>query len=144
MIDSSEEWVWSLYSFIDHRGNSVVQDWYDSQSDKVKAEFDTRFIYLRVAKDTEWIMPYARALHKKCKGFIEVRFKVDRQQYRAIGFRGPEQRIYTVLRMVDSHFDEDCGTDKRLRDLILKNRSYRHEPDCFSDLVKEAEEKGIS
>ncbi len=145
MIESNEQrWVWKLYSYIDHRGVSAVQDWYDSQSNKVRAAFDTRFKYLRVVEVTDWVYPYAKALRGKCKGFMEVRFKVDRNQYRAIGFCGPDRRDYTVLRMHDGHFDDNCEIEKRLKNLILEDRRYIHEPDCFSDLVKEAEEQGIS
>ena len=83
---SSEKWVWSLYSYIDHRRRSAVQDWYDCQSDKVRAEFDTAFRYLRVGKDTDWVMPRARAFRGTCKGLKVGRFKVDGKIYTGILF----------------------------------------------------------
>lgn len=144
MQDTNEQWVWRLFSFIDARGNSAVQNWYESQSKKVQAEFETAFRYLRVSPDTDWAYPRAKALHGNCKGFIEVRFKVDRIHYRAIGFRGPEKRVYTVVRITDkNHFDDSCVKECKRRELIENDRSYRHEPDCFSDLVKEAKEQGV-
>jgi len=145
MVPSNEQWIWKLYGFVDKRGIDIVQKWYESVDDDVKAEFDVSFKYLREAPDTKWALPYARALHGKCKEFIEVRFKVNRIQYRAIGFRGPERRVYTVVRMTDKKgFDPACIKETNIKRLIESNiGKYRHEPECFSDLVKEAQAQEI-
>jgi hypothetical protein len=42
-------------------------------------------------------MPFFRMLHGECHGFGEVRIKLERVQWRPIGFFGPARLEFTIL-----------------------------------------------
>lgn len=86
--------IWEFYSYLSLRGDSEVAVWYRSQSDKVKAAFDTRLKTL--AQLAQWNEPLATKLEDG-EGLIEIRYKAADVQQRPIGFYGPPRRRFTIL-----------------------------------------------
>jgi hypothetical protein len=86
---------WAFRSYVCERRNSSVHDWYNAQSPKVQAEFDTALKYLRDRQT--WCRPYAGLLRRECKGLVEIRVKVDGVQHRPLGFYGPRRGEFTIV-----------------------------------------------
>jgi hypothetical protein len=73
-----------------------IRTWYDRQTGKVRAKFDSRLKFLVQTDRSGWKPEPFRDLHGECKGLGEIRFKADHVQHRPLGFFGPG-RIFTVV-----------------------------------------------
>jgi len=80
-----------LKAFMDG-GTDVVSLWNSQQRAKVRAALAVKMTYLRQQNREGWIRPHYDGLRD---GVGEVRFKVERINYRALGFFGPERNEFT-------------------------------------------------
>jgi hypothetical protein len=91
-------------AFMDDDGRDVVSKWHEEHRGKVKAELAARMTYLRHQRREGWTRPYYDSLRD---GVGEVRFKVERINYRALGFFGPGRNEFTfcLLATKTNEFD---------------------------------------
>ena len=83
-------------SYVTTGGRSVVKDWYNEQSTRVKAKFTVRLDYLLSADRMDWKRePYGNLTGSD--GLGEIRFETDKVQQRPLGFFGPGDRQFTIL-----------------------------------------------
>jgi hypothetical protein len=82
----------TFYDYIDADGGgaNVIKDWLNGDGKQAKAHFNRMIGYLENSssagsQDSVWRNPYVWHLHGEWKGFIEIRKKVNRVQYRLIG-----------------------------------------------------------
>lgn len=80
-----------IKAFRDGDGD-IVATWGNQQRPKVRAAIASKMIYLRQQKREGWIRPHYDSLRD---GIGEVRFKVERINYRALGFFGPGRNEFT-------------------------------------------------
>lgn len=70
----------------------VVSRWHGVCGPKVHATLAAKMVYLRQQNREGWIRPHYDSLRD---GVGEVRFKVERINYRALGFFGPSRNEFT-------------------------------------------------
>ena len=121
--------IWAFRSFVTDRGDSEVSTWYEAQTPKVQAKFDTTLRYLR--DRPSWGLPYTDVLTEgDCNGIIEIRFQAEKVQHRPLGFQGPLKREFTILNFATEHNfklkpPESCQTANRRKALVIANREAR-------------------
>jgi hypothetical protein len=90
--------IWTFCEFVDAHDRSGFDEWIDSLPigvrKKVRVEVNALLQYLALCE--AFVFPYARKLHG-AQGLWEIRIKVDRTQYRPLGFHGPMQHEATIL-----------------------------------------------
>lgn len=115
-------------SFVSERRESTVHSWYQGQTPKARAVFDTTLKYLR--DRLKWDMPYARVLEGECDGLIEIRFKAEKVQHRPLGFYGPLILEFTIVFFAterDGEFNppNSCATALGRKTIVYGNREER-------------------
>ena len=82
----------TFYDYIDADGSGVniINDWLNGDGKAAKAYFNSMINNLEASppagsQDSVWHHPYTWPLHEQWKGFIEIRKKAKRVQYRLIG-----------------------------------------------------------
>jgi hypothetical protein len=83
-------------AFVLDDGGNVVSSWYTehARATKVMARLDMRMIYLRQLPRENWVRPYYDTLRD---GVGEVRFEINRINYRPLGYFGPNRDEFTFL-----------------------------------------------
>lgn len=81
-----------LRAFTDDDGLDAVCKWQSQVGPKVRAGLAAKMVYLRQQNREGWIRPHYDSLRD---GIGEVRFKVERINYRALGFFGPGRNEFT-------------------------------------------------
>jgi hypothetical protein len=119
---------WMFRSFVSERRESAVDSWYQAQTPKVRAVFDTTLKYLR--DRLGWVMPYARVLEGGCDGLVEIRFKAEKVQHRPLGFYGPLRLEFTITLFATERggdFDppNSCETALRRKTVVCVSREER-------------------
>jgi hypothetical protein len=139
-MNSKDNWNWIFKGFVDANKNDLIQNWYDDQTPPVKAEFDSLLQGIRRRPNHEWsAMRNATALSGKNKqGLIELRFKVERVQYRPIGIFGPERSIFTIVIVAGkSDFEAKCKLAIERKKLIELNPGmHTNESSCLSEFTR--------
>jgi hypothetical protein len=88
---------WSFFDYIDERGTNPIRDWLmDRRVVPVKARARIQRILLQLAGTALWIRPLASNLDDYA-GIVEIRIRWMNTQYRLLGFRGPDQRQFSIL-----------------------------------------------
>lgn len=116
---------WTFRSFLSERPESAVHSWYQGQTPKARAVFDTTLKYLR--DRLKWDMPYTRVLEGECDGLIEIRFKAEKVQHRPLGFYGPLRLEFTIAFFAterDGEFDppNSCAIALGRKTIVCGNR----------------------
>lgn len=96
------KWKWTFLAFqSDLRGNvrrRYIEEWRNALSTKAQNEFEAVVEILSVAPITSWRRPqFDRLSGRRYLGMGEIRFKVDRNQYRVFGYFGPGRLQFTLL-----------------------------------------------
>ena len=86
--------MWKFYDFLDARGVNLIRRWLDSLPDKATAKIDARILYMSAMRI--WPEQYVSAL-TGWPGLIELRVGSAGNQYRPLGFYGPERREFTIV-----------------------------------------------
>lgn len=94
--------LWTFYDFVESNSENVVRVWFDglpsSERELVRADFDTRLDMLGGMAIVDWRPPYSVALTgNQWAGVNEIRWKVNRIQYRALYCFGPQRKEVTPL-----------------------------------------------
>jgi len=83
--------------YLDERGTNPIQDWLsDVRQVPVKAKAKIDRILLQLAGTRLWVRPLASNLDDY-PGIVEIRVRWMNTQYRILGFRGPDERQFTIL-----------------------------------------------
>ena len=85
---------WTFYDFLDSRGRNEIRAWLNGLPAKAAAKIEARILFMRVIH--EWPKQYVSSL-KGWSGLIEIRVVSAGNQYRPIGFYGPERNEFTLL-----------------------------------------------
>jgi hypothetical protein len=83
--------------FLDERGTNPIREWLsDVRQVPVKAKAKIDRILLQLAGTPLWVRPLASNLDGY-PGIVEIRVRWMNTQYRILGFRGPQERQFTIL-----------------------------------------------
>lgn len=86
--------LWTFYDFIDSRGVNLIRQWLDSLPDKASAKIDARIIFMRAVP--VWPEQYVSSLNGWPE-LVELRVVSAGNQYRPLGFYGPERHEFTIV-----------------------------------------------
>jgi hypothetical protein len=88
---------WSFFDYIDERGTNPIEVWLmDKRAVPVKARAKIQRILLQLAGTALWTRPLASNLDDY-DGIVEIRIRWMNTQYRLLGFRGPDERQFSIL-----------------------------------------------
>lgn len=117
--------LWKLKGLVDRRtvNQTVVDQWYRSQTEGVQVAFVTRMKFLRGLPGDGWDRPYVGQLRwKECKGLYEIVISVSEAEHRPIGYFSGEKEftIVTFATERDGKFEPKtvCASAKRLIERI--------------------------
>jgi len=86
--------MWTFYDFLDGRGVNTIRQWLNGLPDKARAKINTRLLFMRAAR--VWPEQYVSSL-TDWPNLVELRVASSGDQYRPIGFYGPERREFTLV-----------------------------------------------
>jgi hypothetical protein len=86
--------LWTFYDFRDARGVNVIRHWLDRIPAKSAAKINTRILFMRAI--AVWPEQYVSSL-KGWPHLVELRVGSFGNQYRPIGFYGPERHQFTIV-----------------------------------------------
>ena len=86
--------VWTFYDFLDVRGVNLIRAWLDALPDKARAKIDTRILFMQAIGI--WPEQYVSAI-RGWPGLVELRVVSAGNQYRPLGFYGPQGREFTLV-----------------------------------------------
>ena len=88
---------WLFFDYIDERGTNPIETWLmDKRAVQVKARAKIQRILLQLAGTALWTRPLASNLDDY-DGIVEIRIRWMNIQYRLLGFRGPDERQFSLL-----------------------------------------------
>ena len=86
---------WTFYDFLDGRfENNEIRQWLDSLPAKAASKIDVRILFMRTVRI--WPEQYASAL-VGWPDLVELRVVFAGNQYRPIGFYGPQRGEFTLV-----------------------------------------------
>jgi hypothetical protein len=88
--------IWTIRCYVSPGGRDMIDDWYNRQTDEVRAALDAALEFLVQRPRNEWRRPEFDLLSGKLREIGEIRLKVHRQ-YRIFGFFGPGRMDFTLL-----------------------------------------------
>jgi hypothetical protein len=89
--------AWRFRTYRPNPRRDDAAQWYAALPPKSRAKVYRRLSQLRQWPRDKWGIPFFRMLHGECRGLGEVRIKLDRIQWRPIGFFGPAELEFTIL-----------------------------------------------
>jgi hypothetical protein len=119
--------LWTLKSFTRPDGKLIVAEWYEQQSEAVQVAFITRMKFLRARPEDGWDRPHVGQLrHGECKGLYEIVLKVNKVQYRPLGYYSAQME-FTIVAFAterDGKFDPPniCETAQERIKLIEERK----------------------
>lgn len=119
---------WGFRDYLDERGTNPIQEWLHDKTFvpvKAKAKIDRSF--LQLAGTRLWVRPLASNLDGY-PGIVEIRVRWMNTQYRILGFRGPDERQFTLLFPALEQGDQFVPLNapeiaKARMDVVVKDRS---------------------
>lgn len=128
--------AWTFFEYVGSNDRGVVRDWFKrlphGTSQQVEAAVDALVEELQqLTCDVFDRSHNVGQLRHSCSDYFELRVKVQKVQYRPIGFYGPARREFTLLGITTEKGgvlvdDQDCSRIKERRKSIL-NRSHIRE-----------------
>jgi hypothetical protein len=125
---------WLILDYRDERGDNVIREWLlDKREVPTKARAKIQRILLQLAGTRLWTRPLASNLDDH-DGIVEVRIRYMNTQYRLLGYRGPNDREFSILFPAKEQGDEfvpanaPAIAENRMKivetekDIVLKNR----------------------
>src|SRR5579863_5640090 len=117
---------WRFYGFVSKNGDKLIPGWYAKQKPEAKSTFDTSLEYL--LDRPKWERPETGILHEECEGLIEIRFKANNVQHRALGFYSPGREFTIVFFATEKGGKlkpkDACRTALKLKELIQQDKRY--------------------
>jgi Phage derived protein Gp49-like (DUF891) len=89
--------LWMFFAFESEMGVPYLDNWIDTLDEEEKNEFTATLEGLQVLPRHLWRRPQFDLLAEPYQGLGEIRFKVNRKQYRVFGFFGPHPLQFTML-----------------------------------------------
>ena len=86
--------MWMFYDFLDSRLNNEIREWLDGLPDKASAKIDARLLLMRSM--IVWPEQYVSAL-VGWPDLMELKVVYAGNQFRLIGFYGPQRKEFTLL-----------------------------------------------
>jgi hypothetical protein len=86
--------MWTFYDFLDGRRVNFIRPWLDGLPAKACAKINTRILFMQAVP--VWPEQYVSAL-KGWPDLVELRVVSAGNQYRPIGFYGPQRHQFTLL-----------------------------------------------
>ncbi len=129
---------YTFYDYIDAdgNGNNVIKDWLNGGGNPAKARFIMVISQLEASPprgfvDSVWKHPFVDDLKGTWKGFIEIRVKVNKTQYRLIGMKRNRDVLLITWGFHDGqgwHADIPPGTANiRVKQMIANPLKYGRE-----------------
>lgn len=88
--------LWTIRAYVTGGNRDVLKEWYEAQTPRVRAKFDTQIKFLAHSPRLDWKRePFAPL--SNAQGMGEIRFFSDKVQHRPIGYFGPGQMEFTIL-----------------------------------------------
>src|ERR1017187_9973171 len=113
--------AWSFFVYVTPNGRDAIRDWIKGRPagtrQRLQAALDALISDLMLINSDH---PFDRSqgvgqLRHKCADLFELIMKVDKAQYRAIGFYGPDRGEFTLLSMdteKGSRLEEDPNCER--------------------------------
>ena len=86
---------WTIKTFITSSGRNVIKEWVSKQPRGVQARINVRLRMLQTQQ--HWGRPYSEKLKGKYNQIYEIIITWNKNQYRPLGFFGPNQGDFTLL-----------------------------------------------
>jgi hypothetical protein len=97
---------WLFLDYTERNGSNPIRDWLgDKTRVPVKAKAKIQRILLQLAGTHLWKRPLASNLDDY-PGIVEIRVRWMNTQYRMLGYRGPEEKQFTLLFPAEEKDDE--------------------------------------
>jgi Phage derived protein Gp49-like (DUF891) len=93
--------LWTIRSYVSHRGINEIREWYGNQSARCRAKFLDRVQYLAQTPRSGWKREPFDLLRDYDLG--EIRFNVDGVQHRPIGFFSPSMTFTIVMCAIEKN-----------------------------------------
>lgn len=88
---------WAFWDYLDGRDINLIQEWLMNKREvPVKARAKIQRLLLQLAGTALWTRPSASNLDDY-PGIVEIRICWMNVEYRLLGFRGPDERQFTIL-----------------------------------------------
>jgi hypothetical protein len=88
--------LWQFRYYLAEGRAGDVRACHDARSQKCKANFRSKLVFLAHLERADWREPLFKSLHGECSGLGEIRFKGDDVQQRPLGFVSGS-REFTLL-----------------------------------------------
>jgi len=85
---------WTFYDFLDPRGVNLIRGWLDGLPAQARARINARILFMKAISN--WPEQYVSALTGWPK-LVEIRVVSGGNQYRPLGFYGPQRRQFTIV-----------------------------------------------
>lgn len=127
--------VWTFYDFRDRRGTNLIRLWLDGMPDKARAKINARILFMQALP--VWPEQYVSSL-KGWPELVELRVVSTGNQYRPLGFYGPERHEFTIVLgtlekgKLPRRVLEAADENRRIA-LADRNRICKHEFDKGTD-----------
>ena len=89
--------LWVFFAFESDMRVRYLDDWVEALSEDEENEFAATLEGLQVLPRHLWRRPQFDLLGEAYPGIGEIRFKVERKQFRVFGFFGPQSMQFTLL-----------------------------------------------
>ena len=97
---------WLFLDYTERNGSNPIRDWLSDRTRvPVKAKAKIQRILLQLAGTRLWKRPLASNLDDY-PGIVEIRVRWMNTQYRMLGYRGPEEKQFTLLFPAEEKDDE--------------------------------------
>jgi Gp49-like protein DUF891 len=113
--------LWLFLAFKSEMGVCYLDDWLDTLTDDEKNQFVATLEGLQVLPRYLWQRPQFATLGNQYSGIGEIRFKVERKQFRVFGFFGPQPMQFTMVHACGkqrSNLKHDMSLAARRKDLL--------------------------
>ena len=130
---------YTFFDYVDADGSgvNVINEWLNGSGKEAKAYFNLTIAYLEVSPpprshDTHWQYPATLPLSGKWKGFIEIRKKAKRVQYRLIGKMVGREVLLVTWGYHKGKWEPDITPQKanyRVNQMLENPKRYRREHD---------------
>jgi len=121
---------WMFLAFQSDMGVHYIHDWLDSLNADEENEFVAVLEGLQVLPRPLWGRPQFALLGNTYPGIGEIRFKVERKQFRVFGFFGPSAMQFTLLHACGkqrSNLKHEMGLALRRKSLLERNEGSVYE-----------------
>jgi hypothetical protein len=127
--------AWTFLEYVGANGRGVIRDWFNTlphgTRQRVAVAVDTLVEELEILDCDAFDRSHGVGqLRHQCADYFELIVRVDKVQYRPIGYYGPDRREFTLLGMSTEKGgvlvnDRDCAKVKQRRATIINRSNIR-------------------